>query len=144
MLCMPSRARKRSFAAAAVLLLLAAHASGDDAPTATITVTCATAGSSLGGKLVEGVMRFRDREYLLTLHGVAKSVTARGSVFRLKRASDIEGAFEPAGDVVRNKAGVTIRFDPPLTLEAGRLQIEVTAGMQPKVSRGNRGSGVER
>jgi hypothetical protein len=142
---MPRRPRGFFVASAAVLaLLLAAYARADDAPVATITVTSATAGSSLGGKLVEGVMRFRDRQYLLTLHGVATSVTTRGSVFGLKRAGDIEGVFEPAGDALRNKSGVTVRFDPPLALEAGRLQIEATSGMQPKVSRGHRGSGVEK
>jgi len=84
-----------------------------------------------------------DRDYLLTLHGVARSVTTRGSVVGLKRARDIEGVFHPVGEGLANKSGVTVRFDPPLSLEAGRLEIELLGGMQPKVSRGNRESGVD-
>jgi len=129
--------------AALLALLLSARAHGDDAPVASITVTSATAGSSLGGQLVEGVMRFRDRDYLLTLHGVARSVTTRGSVVGLKRARDIEGVFHPVGEGLANKSGVTVRFDPPLSLEGDRLEIELLGGMQPKVSRGNRESGVD-
>jgi hypothetical protein len=132
------------FAAIALLgLLLPAGARSEDAPAATITVTSATAGSSLEGHLVEGVMRFHDREILLTLHGVATSVSTRGSVTGLLRARDIEGVFRPAGGVLKNASGVTIRFDPPLSLEANRLEIEISGGMQPKVSRGEPGSGVE-
>ena len=139
-----SRGRVRFLASVAVLaLLLPASARSDEAPVATITVTSATAGSSLGGRLVEGVMRFRDRDYLLTLHGVATSVTTRGSVVGLLRARDIEGTFRPADRALKNASGVAIRFDPPLSLEADRLEIEISGGMQPKVSRGHRDSGVE-
>lgn len=131
--------------AAVLVLLLSAGARAEDPSVATITVTSATAGSHLGGKLVEGVMRFRDRTYLVTLRGVATSVTTRGSVTGLKRPSDIDGVYEPAGGVLQNKSGVAILFAPPLTLEeANRLEIEISAGTQPKVSRGQPGSGVEK
>lgn len=142
---MRARRGRGRFAASITLLalLLPASARSDDAPVATITVTSATAGSSLGGRLVEGVMRFRDRDYLLTLHGVATSVTTRGSVVGLQRARDIEGVFRPTGQELKNTSGVTIRFDPPLSFEANRLEIEISGSMQPKVSRGHRESGVE-
>jgi hypothetical protein len=133
------------FAASVALLglVFSTRARGDDAPVATITVTSATAGSSLGGQLVEGVMKFRDRDYLLTLHGVARSVTTRGSVFGLVRPRDIEGFFKPTNRGLENASGVTIRFEPPVSLESDRLEIEISGGMQPKVSRGQPGSGVE-
>jgi hypothetical protein len=128
---------------AVLALVVSAWARGDDAPVATITVTSATAGSSLGGKLVEGVMHYRDRDYLLTLHGVARSVTTRGTVYSLPTAREIEGIYRSGAKGLQNKSGVTIRFDPPLALESDQLEIELSAGMQPKVSRGQRGSGVE-
>ena len=129
--------------AALVALLSSARAFGDDKQVATIVVTSATAGSSLGGKLVEGVMHYRDRDYLLILHGVAKSVTTRGQVYAMPTAREIEGIYRPGAQGLQNKSGVTLRFDPPLQLEKDRLEIELSAGMQPKVSRGQRGSGVE-
>jgi len=136
--------RKACVAGVALLaLLVSAHVRGDDAPVATITVTSATAGSTIGGQLVEGVMRFGDRDYLLTLHGVARSVTTRGSVYGLVRPRDIQGFFKPTDQGVKNASGVVIRFDPPLSLEGDRLEIEISGGMQPKVSRGQPGSGVE-
>jgi hypothetical protein len=134
------------FAASVFLgvLLLPGVARAADPSVATITVTSATAGSSLSGKLVEGRMRFRDRDYVLTLRGVARSLNTKGSVFGLTRPSDIEGLYEPVGDALRNRSGVVIRFAPSLELEANKLEIEATGGLQPKVSRGQPGSGVER
>ena len=123
--------------------LLCAVARADDAPVATIKVSSATSGSSLGGRLVQGVMSFRGQDYLLTLRGVAESVTTVGSVRGLLRPRDIEGIFEPSDRGLRNTAGVTVAFDPPLRLEAGRLEIEVSSGVRPKVSGGHRESGVE-
>ena len=123
--------------------LLSAAARADDAAVATIKVSSATSGSSLGGRLVQGVMSFRDRDYLLTLRGVAESVTSVGSVRGLLRPRDIEGVFEPTAQGLRNSSGVTIAFDPPLPLEAGKLEIEVSNRIHPKVSGGHRESGVE-
>jgi hypothetical protein len=128
--------------AALIALAICGAAHAEDAPVATISVTSATAGSSLG-QLVEGVMRYRDQKILLTLHGVAKSVTTRGAVFGLQRPRDIEGTFRPVGPVLRNASGVTIRFDPPLILQENRLAIEISGGLQPKVSRGNGEEGVQ-
>ncbi len=145
--------RERSRRALAVALALALGASMTaraesqqspaEPPVATITVSSATAGSSLGGQLVEGVMRYRDRDYLLTLHGVAKSVTTRGSVFALPTVREIEGIYRRGDQGLKNASGVLIRFDPPLELESDRLEIELSGGMQPKVSRGHRESGVD-
>ena len=118
-------------------------AAADDTAVATIKVTSATAGSSLSGRLVEGVMSFRGHDYLLTLRGLAKSVTSVGSVRGLLRARDIEGVFVPTDQGLRNGSGVTIAFDPPLSLEANRLEIEVSSRRSPKVSGGHRESGVE-
>lgn len=120
-------------------LLLTAPVSADEAAVATIQVSSATSG----GRLVEGVMSFRGHEYLLTLRGVAESASTKGSVRGLLRPRDIEGVFEPSDQGLRNDSGVTIRFDPPLSLEAGRLEIEVSSRRSPKVSRGQPESGVE-
>jgi len=130
--------------ASAVLLalVLPAPAHADEAPVATIAVSSSTSGSSLSGNLVEGVMTFRDSEYLLTLRGVAQPAKTVGAVRRLVRARDIEGVFEPSDQGLRNAAGVTIHFDPPLSLEAGRLEIELLNRKYPKVSGGHR-NGVE-
>jgi hypothetical protein len=124
-------------------LLLTAPVSADEAVVATIQVSSATSGSSLGGRLVEGVMTFRGHDYLLTLRGVAESTSTKGSVRGLLRPRDIEGVFEPSEQGLRNDSGVTIRFDPPLSLEAGRLEIDVSSRRSPKVSGGHRESGVE-
>ena len=132
-----------SFFLLLLAVLLTASASAEEPVVATIKVSSATAGSSLGGQLVEGLMRFRDAEYLLVLRGLAKSATSTGSVRGLVRPRDIEGFFEPTEQGLRNAAGVTIRFDPPLVLEKDRLQIEVSSRRTPKISGGHRASGVE-
>jgi hypothetical protein len=87
-------------------------------------------------------MSFRDRKYLLTLRGVAGPARTVGSVRGLLRPRDIEGVFEPADQGLRNASGVTIRFDPPLSLAAGRLEIELLNRRYPKASGGSR-DGVE-
>ena len=135
--------RGRLLATVALLaLVLAAPARPDEAPVARIAVSSATAGSSFGGDLVEGVMTFRDSEYLLTLRGVAEPARTVGAVRGLLRARDIEGVFEPSDQGLRNTSGVTIRFDPPLSLRTGRLEIELLNRKYPKVSGGHR-DGVE-
>ena len=92
--CLRDRGR---LLASAVLLALVLTPAGraDEAPVATIAVSSSTSGSSLAGRLVEGVMSFRGQDYLLTLRGVAESVDTVGSVRGLLRPSDIEGAFVP-------------------------------------------------
>ena len=124
------------------MLVLTASARADDAPVATIAVSSATSGASLGGNLVEGVMTFRGREYLLTLRGVAEPAKSVGFVRGLLRPRDIEGVFEPSEQGLRNTSGVTIRFDPSLALVAGRLEIELLNRRYPKASGGSR-DGVE-
>jgi hypothetical protein len=138
------RAQMHFVTSAAVLgLLLTAPGRADDLPVATIAVSSSTANSAIGGRLVEGVMSFRGREYLLTLRGLAESVTTKGSVRGLLRPRDIEGVFKPSDQGLRNESGVTIRFDPPLLLKSGSLEIEVSSRLAPKVSGGHRDSGVE-
>jgi hypothetical protein len=135
--------RRRLVASSGLLLLvLTGSARCDDAPVATIAVSSATSGSSLGGSLVEGVMTFRGREYLLTLRGVAEPTKTVGSVRGLRRPRDIEGVFEPSDQGLRNTSGVTIRFDPPLSLRTGRLEIELLNRRYPKASGGSR-DGIE-
>lgn len=124
-------------------LLLTASAQAEERVVATIKVTSATAGSSLSGRLVEGVMKFRDAEYLLTLRGLAKSANSSGTVRGLLRARDIAGVFQATDQGLRNASGVTIQFDPPLELAEDRLEIEVSSRRTPKVSGGHRESGVE-
>jgi len=88
-------------------------------------------------------MSFRGQDYLLTLRGVAESVNTVGSVGGLLRPRDIEGAFKPSDGGLRKASGVTIRFDSPLPLVAGRLEIEVSRQMSPKSSGGQPGAGIE-
>ena len=135
---------RRSFASTVLLALLLTFCAGPgDAPVATIKVSSATSGSTLGGRLVEGLMSFRGNEYILTLRGVEKSAHSMGSVRGLLRARAIEGVFEPTDQGLRNAAGVTIRFDPPLVLGQNKLEIEVSSRRNPKQSSGQPGSGVE-
>jgi len=134
--------RVRLFAGAALLaLLLTAPAGADEPPVAKITVSSAPAGSNLGGRLVEGEMSFRSQDYLLTLRGVAQSVNTVG--YGLLRPRDIEGTFQSSDRGLRNASGVTIRFEPPLPLEAGRLEIELSRQISPKSSGGQPGAGVQ-
>jgi len=122
---------------------LTTHA--DEKPAATIELSTATPGSSLGGEFVEGKMRFRGDDYLVTLHGVAESTSAKVEVYHLLRAKEISGDFKPS-DVkgeLRNAHGVTLRFDPPLALESDHLEIELSHRNTPKISHGHRESGVE-
>ena len=132
----------RAVLAGAFVLLWSGATRADDAPAATIQMSAAPAGGSIG-HLVQGVLRFRGSDYVLTLHGVRGPAKSKGSVYGLARTRDIEGIFRPSGGMLRNESGVAIRFDPELTLEAGKLEIEVTGGIQPKVSRGHRESGVD-
>ena len=88
-------------------------------------------------------MSFRGHDYLLTLRGVEESARTVGSVRGLLRPRDIEGTFEPSDEGLRNASGVTIRFDPPLVLRAGGLEIELSSRRNPKPSSGQPGSGVE-
>ena len=128
----------------ALLALLSQEpSSADEAPVATIAVSSATSGSSLGGRLVEGVMHFRDHDYLLTLRGVTGPARTVGSVYGLLRPRDIEGTFQPSDQGLRNASGVTIRFDPPLPVGAGGLEIELSSRFNPKISGGQPGSGIE-
>lgn len=136
----------RTGAAVTVLMLvglLAAAAGGEDPQVvAKIAVSSSPAGSTLGLHLVEGVMTFRGRTYLLTLRGTAGAASAVGSVSNLVRARDIEGVYRLADGELRNEAGVRLRFDPPPALQAGQLQIEIASRIYPKVSTGQ-GNSVE-
>jgi hypothetical protein len=124
--------------------MLGACVTADQAPVATIKLSSATAGSSLGGRLVEGVMTFRGYDYLLTLRGVEQSARSVGSVRGLVKSRDIAGTYKPSDDGgLHNAAGVTIHFDPPLVVGANGLEIELMSRRSPKVSTGNRESGVE-
>jgi len=138
-----ARAARRAALVTTVLagLLTGACASGEY-PVATIRVASATSGSSLGGELVQGEMRFRDGDYIVALRGVSTPVRSVGTAQKLVRARDIQGVFEPSGDELKSRSGVTLRFDPPLKLTEGRLEIELLNRKTPKVSSGHPGSGV--
>jgi hypothetical protein len=135
---------KRGMAWVAVVhaLLVGTAAHADEAPAATIKVASATSGSSISG-LVQGVMMFQGRDYILILRGVQGPVKSTGTVPRLLRARDIEGVYKPSGPELRSDSGVAIRFDPPLSLGEGPLEIEIQNRVSPKVSGGHRESGVE-
>jgi hypothetical protein len=119
---------------AAALLAGGVHA--EESAVAKIAVSASPAASSLGERLVEGVMDFRGRKYLLTLQGISGPASSVASVFGLRRARDIVGPYTPAANGFRNPSGVTIRFDPPLAIREGPLQIELASRIYPKVSTG--------
>lgn len=131
------------FAALLLMLMLGASARAEDAPVATIKISSATSGSSLAGRHVEGLMRYRGNDYLLTLHGVERSAPSVGSVRGLVRSRDIAGTYQASDQGLRNASGVTIVFDPPLVVGERGLEIELTSRRTPKVSTGHRESGVE-
>jgi hypothetical protein len=116
--------------------LLAGGARGGESAVAKIAVSASPAASYFGEELIEGVMEFRGTKYLLVLHGPSGAVSSVGSVFGLRRARDIAGPYTPAADGLRNPAGVTIRFDPPLEIHGGPLHIELASRIYPKVSTG--------
>jgi len=123
--------------------LLAAAASGEETNAAAkIVVSSSPAASTVGLRLVEGVMTFRGQRYLLTMRGAEGATAAVGSVSNLSRVRDIEGVYRIANGELRNDAGVRLRFDPPLALQAGEVQIEIASRIYPKVSTGQ-GNSVE-
>ena len=125
-------------------MLSATPALAADEPVATISVSSGTAGSSLGGRLVQGVMRFQGHDYLLTLRGIDTATMSKGSVRGMLRPRDIEGIYVPSDQGLRNVSGVTLRFEPALSLGSeNKLEIELSRRIQPKVTEGNRESGVE-
>jgi len=119
-----------------LLMLLSVATRAEDTSVATIKVSSAPAGGSLSGQLVRAVMSWRGHDYRLTLKGVAGPVTAVGSARGLVRPRDIEGVFKLSQEGLRNTSGVTVVFDPPLSLEAGQLEVNVLSAIQPKVSEG--------
>jgi len=125
---------------AALLVLPASHAAESRTPDATIKVSSSTMGSTLGLTLVEGVMRYRGKVYLLTLRGAQPSIGSTGKVYGLGQPRDIEGAYEPADGGLRSQRGVRIVFDPPLDLPGGQLQVDLSSRVYPKASTGQRGT----
>ena len=125
---------------AALLTARANYAEEAKTPDATITVSSSTAASALGLTLVEGVLRHRDKVYLLTMRGVQPAGNSTGKVYGLGQARDIEGSYKPAEGGLRNERGVTIVFDPPLDLSGGKLQVDLNSRVYPKASTGQRGT----
>ena len=109
-------------------------------PDATIAVSSSAAASALGLSLVEGVLRHRDKVYLLTLRGAQPTAGSAGKVYGLAQARDIEGAYKPSNGGLRNHRGVTIVFEPPLDLPGGQLQVDLSSRVYPKASTGQRGT----
>jgi hypothetical protein len=124
------------------LLLATPGRAGEENVVARIAVSSSPAASTLGLSVVEGVMTFRGRDYLLTLRGAAASSSSVGSVSGLRRARDIEGYFRVEDGALLNESGVRVVFDPPLQIVDGRLQILVASRIYPRVSTGQ-GSRVE-
>ena len=125
-----------------VLLITPRASDADEArrPDATITVSSSSAASALGLTLVEGVLRQRDKVYLLTLRGAQPTAGSTGKVYGLGPARDIAGSYKPADGGLRNDRGVTIVFDPPLDLPGGQLQVDLSSRGYPKASTGPRGT----
>lgn len=110
------------------------------APDATIVVSSSTAASAFGLTLVEGTMRHRGKVFLLTLRGVQPAGASTGKVYNLGQARNVEGFYKSTAGGLRNDRGVTIIFDPPLALEGGQLQIDLSSRVRPKASTGQRGT----
>jgi hypothetical protein len=89
---------------------------------ATIAVSSSAAASALGLTLVEGVLRYRDKVYLLTLRGARPTAGSTGTVYGLEEVHHVEGSYTWVDNELRNQRGVTIVFDPPLDLPGGQLQ----------------------
>jgi hypothetical protein len=117
----------------------AAAARGEQSPVAKIAVSASPPASYFGERLVEGVMEFRGRKYLLTVQGVGGSVASVGSVFGLRRPQDVVGPYTSTPDGWRNESGVTLRFHPPLEIRDGSLRIRLASRIYPKSSTGQGG-----
>ncbi len=130
----------RRCASATLTILLAstlvAVGHAEEAPVAKIAVSASPAASYFGDRLIEGVMDFRGHKYLLTLQGISGPASSVASVFGLRRASDIVGPYTQTGDTWRNASGVTIKFNPPVTVREGPLRIDVASRIYPKASTG--------
>lgn len=110
-----------------------------EAPVAKMAVSASPAAAQFGETLVEGVMDFQGKRYLLILQGVSGGASSVGSVFGLQRMREIVGSYKPAADGWRNGFGVTIRFEPPLSSRSGTLRINLASQIYPKVSTGQGG-----
>lgn len=126
--------------AAAALVARVSWAEQARTADATITVSSSAAASALGLTLVEGVLRQRDKVYLLTLRGVQPTAGSTGKVYGLVQPRDIAGSYRPADGELRNDRGVRIVFEPPLDLQGGQLQIDLNSRVYPKASTGQRGT----
>jgi hypothetical protein len=133
-------------AAVAIAILLALILPGtihaEETASAKITVSASPAGSYFGDRLIEGVMEFQGKKYLLTLLGTSGSAASVGSVFGLHRVRDIIGHYTATAGGLRNESGVTIRFDPPLAISGSPLHINFASRIYPKASTGQ-GSDLE-
>ena len=138
------RLRMAVFGALVALAALAApqvsRAGEARTPDATIAVSSSTAGSALGLTLVEGVLRYRDKIYRLTLRGAQPTAASTGKVYGLGQARDVEGSYKLDNGRLSNDRGVTIVFDPPLDLSGGQLQVDLSSRVYPKASAGQRGT----
>ena len=112
---------------------------GEESAVAKIAVSASPPASYYGDRVVEGVMEFRGRKYLLTLQGIGGSASSVGSVRGLRRPQDVVGPYTSAPDGLRNESGVTIRFDPPLEIRDGTLRIRLASRIYPKSSTGQGG-----
>ena len=109
-------------------------------PDATIAVSSSAAASALGLSQVEGVLRHRDKVYLLTLRGAQPMAGSTGKVYGLVQVRNIEGSYKPTDGGLRNDRGVTIVFEPPLDLSGEQLQVDLSTRVYPKASTGQRGT----
>jgi hypothetical protein len=116
--------------------IVAAGATAQESAVAKITISASPSGWYFGERPVEGVMDFQGRKYLLTLQGISGPASSVASVFGLRRARDIEGPYTQAAEGLRNRSGVSIRFDPPLSIGEGPLKISIASRLYPKVSTG--------
>lgn len=123
----------------ALIVPLPSAAEPTPAADATLVISGSTMGSALGLALVEGMLHYRGKTYLLSIRGAAPTSDSTGKVYALGAARNIEGIYQPGDGGLRNDRGVTIVFDPPLVLTGRQLQVDLSTRMHPKGSSGQRG-----
>ena len=121
------------------VVIQAAGVRAAESPADKMKVSASPAAALYGGNLVEGVMDFHGRGYLVILQGVSGAPSSVGLVFGLQRLREIDGPYKPTEDGWRNSFGVTIRFEPPLAIPSETLRINVASQIYPKVSTGQGG-----
>ena len=121
------------------VVIQAAGVRAAESPDAKIAVSASPAAAAFRTSLVEGLMEFHGRRFLLILQGVSGAPSSVGLVFGLQRLREIVGPYKPTAEGWRNSFGIIIRFEPPLVIPSETLGIKIASQIYPKVSTGQEG-----